>query len=150
MRHCAWIFSICIALLTACGEQLSTPGQVGSLQQVPRNRTLILDCVDAGICAGQMKDYDSFNPYLPGRTARTGFQFLYEPLYFYNAYGKDDNVIPWIATGHEFNEGFTEVVVEIRKGVKWSDGQPWTARYLVSTINLLRANAPKLVFSTDM
>ena len=90
--------------LCACG---GGDGGAGGLKNVPRNRTLILDCVDAGICAGQMKDFDSFNPYLPGRTARTGYQFLYEPLYFYNAYGAGENIIPWIATGHDFNEDHT-------------------------------------------
>ncbi len=148
MKHYMWILSIGAALLTACGGEQA--GEVRSLEQIPRNRTLILDCVDAGICAGQMKDYDTFNPYLPGRTARTGYQFLYEPLYFYNAYGKDDNVIPWIATGHEFNADFTEVVVDIREGVTWSDGQPWTAHDFVFTINMLKANAPMLLYSTDM
>ena len=133
--------------LCACG---GGDGGAAGLKNVPRNRTLILDCVDAGICAGQMKDFDSFNPYLPGRTARTGYQFLYEPLYFYNAYGAGENIIPWIATGHDFNEDHTEVVVHIRDGVTWSDGQPWTAHDFVFTINLLKSNAPLLLFSTDM
>ena len=111
---------------------------------------MILDCVDPNTCSGQMKDYDTFNPYLPGRTSRTGYQFLYEPLYFYNAYGASDNIIPWIATGHEFNADFTEVTVHIRDGVKWSDGQPWTAHDFVFTINMLKDNAPVLLYSTDM
>ncbi|MFT5087159.1 MAG: peptide/nickel transport system substrate-binding protein [Candidatus Latescibacterota bacterium] len=148
--------TLCALFLISCGGGQETGGgqqsggEVTSLEQIARNRTLILDCVDAGICAGQMKDYDTFNPYIPGRTARTGYQFLYEPLYFYNAYGKSDNVIPWIATGHEFNGDFTEITVHIRDGVKWSDGQPWTAQDFVFTINMLKDNAPVLLWSTDM
>ena len=87
---------------------------------------------------------------MPGQTSRTGYQFLYEPLYFYNAYGAADNIIPWIATGHEFNADYTEVTVAIRTGVTWSDGQPWTAHDFAFTINILKANAPLLLFSTDM
>jgi peptide/nickel transport system substrate-binding protein len=117
---------------------------------VPRECTLIVDCLDQS-CAGQIQDYDSFHPYLPGTTSRTGYNFLYEPLYFYNAYSESgDNIIPWIATGHQYNEDFTEVTVQIRPGVEWSDGQPWTARDLVFTIEMLRANAPELTFSVDM
>ena len=132
-------------LLTACG-----PTNQDGPQNVPRNRTLIVDCLDQS-CAGQIQDYDSFHPYLPGSTSRTGYNFLYEPLYFYNAYSKgDDNITPWIATGHAYNDDFTEVTVQIRPGVEWSDGQPWTARDLVFTINMLKANAPDLTFSVDM
>jgi hypothetical protein len=41
----------------------------------------------------QMQDYDAFNPYIPG-VSSTGSNFLYEPLYYYNAYGEEDNLIP--------------------------------------------------------
>ena len=70
------------------------------------------------------------------------------PWDFYNAFAGE--MIPWIATGHRFNDDYTEVTIDIRPGVKWSDGRPWTARDLVFTINMLRANAPDLSYSTDM
>ena len=150
----SWCAVLSIAWLSACGGGDEKTGAETSsaprLKQVPRNRTLFMDCVDPGTCAGQMKDYDSFNPYLPGKTSRTGYQFLYEPLYFYNAYKEKDNITPWIAEGHQFNEDFTEVTVKIRPGVEWSDGMPWTAHDLVFTINMLKQNAPVLLFSTDM
>ncbi len=121
-----------------------------SLPDVPRERTLILDCAESGICAGQLNDWNIFNPYLPNTAARTGYNFMLEPLYFYNAYADSDNIIPWIAESHEFNEDFTEVTVNIRDGVAWSDGTPWTANDLVFTINMLKDNAPTLLFSVDM
>ena len=139
-----------LSWLSACGGPREEAGAPASLKDVPRNRTLILDCVDPGNCAGQLKDYDSFNPYVPGNISRTGYQFLYEPLYFYNAYKERDNLIPWIAASHQFNDDYTEVTVAIRPGVEWSDGTPWTAHDLVFTINMLKANAPHLTFSTDM
>ena len=136
----AWLF-------VACGESPSNrPGT--AVRQVPRNRTLIMDCASIGICAGQIKDYNTFNPYFAGTTSRTGFNFVYEPLYFYNAFKGE--MIPWIATGHQFNEDYTEIVIVIRPGVEWNDGQPWTAHDLVFTIDMLRENAPILSYSTDM
>jgi len=117
---------------------------------VPRHRTLIMDCADSQVCGGQIQDYNTFNPFIPGNASRTGWNFLYENLYYYNAFREADNLIPWIAEGHQFNEDFTEIEVKIRDGVTWSDGTPWTARDLVFTIELLKENAPELGYSTDM
>ena len=119
-----------------------------ALIQVPRNRTLIMDCAESGTCAGQIKDYNTFNPYRPESTSRTGYNFVFEPLYFYNAF--KGRLIPWIATDHRFNDAYTEVEITIRPGVQWSDGMPWTAHDLVFTINMLKDNAPLLSYSTDM
>ena len=129
-------------LWVGCGTPETANGS-GALKEVPRERTMILGLL-------QMLDYDSFNPYLPGVTSDTGFNFLFEPLYFYNAYGKKDNLVPWIAEGHEYNEDYTEVTIKIRPDVAWSDGQPWAVHDLVFTINMLKDNAPELSFSTDM
>lgn len=136
-------------LLSGCGEHPADEGgQSGSIRQVPRNRTLIMDCAENNTCSGQIQDYNSFNPYLPGTTSRTGYNFVYEPLYFYNAFKGE--MIPWVATGHKFNEDYTEIVIDIRPGVRWSDGTAWTAHDLVFTINMLREHAPQLTYSTDM
>ena len=137
------LFLVLMAFLTSCGNS----GQ----ESVARNRTLIMDCSSLQDCSGQIKDYNSFNPFLLIGVSKTGWNFLYEPLYFYNAYDTTgENIIPWIATGHQYNQDYTEVTIGIREGVKWSDGQPWTAHDLVFTINMLKANAPQLAFSTDM
>ena len=122
--------------LAACGFD------EGGIKHVPRNRTLILGLP-------QMRDYDSFNPFIVG-TQSPGFDYLFEPLYFYNAYVEKDHVIPWIATSHEYNADYTEVTIHIRKGVTWSDGRPWTAHDLKFTVDMLKAHAPELAFSTDM
>jgi len=130
---------LCLTL-ASCGD--SGDGSPTSLKQVPRNRTLILG-------VRLMTDYDSFNPFILG-TSSPGFDYQYEPLYFYNAYVGQDNVIPWIATGHEFNDDYTQVTIHIRKGVTWSDGHAWTAHDLKYTVDMLKAHAPELAFSTDM
>jgi len=129
---------------------LGCGGDQYGLEPIPRNRTLIMDCAESATCAGQIQDYNAFNPYLPGATSRTGYNFLYEPLYFYNAFREQDNLIPWISESHQYNPAFTEVVIKIRRNVTWSDDQPWTAHDLVFTINMLKDNAPELTNSTDM
>ena len=143
-----------ILSLLAVTVLFAAPAFGQDIPDVPRNRTLIMDCAESGTCAGQLLDYNQFNPYIPGggAAARTGYNFMLEPLYFYNAYtpNPDEAIIPWIATGHEYNDDFTQVTVHIREGVEWSDGMPWTANDLVFTINMLKDNAPNVAFSVDM
>ena len=139
-----------LSSLLACCLLIACGGDINDKADVPRNRSLIMNCTPPNTCAGQIQDYDSFNPFLPGSISSTGHNFLYEPLYFYNPYGKEQNLIPWIATGHEYNDDFTEVTIHLREGVKWSDGTPWTAADLVFTIDMLKKNAPVLNASVDM
>ena len=139
-------------LLLASLSFIACSGDEGGyvLKKVPRNRTLIMDCAEANSCSGQIQDYNSFNPFIPGSISRIGFNFLYEPLYFFNAYEENSELIPWIAESHRFNEDYTELVVKIRPGVEWSDGHPWSAHDFVFTINMLVEHTPQLVYSTDM
>ena len=136
--------------LAACTGQDPNAASGNGLKNVPRNRTLIMDCSESNTCAGQIQDYNSFNPFIPGSISRIGYNFLYEPLYFFNAYEDDAELVPWIAESHEFSPDYTELTVRIRSDVEWSDGHPWTAHDFVFTINMLRAHAPQLVHSTDM
>ena len=136
--------------LAACTGQDPNAASGNGFKNVPRNRTLIMDCAEGNTCAGQIQDYNSFNPFIPGSISRIGYNFLYEPLYFFNAYEDDAELVPWIAESHEFNSDYTELTVRIRSDVEWSDGHPWTAHDFVFTINMLRAHAPQLVHSTDM
>ena len=136
--------------LAACTGQDPNAASGNGFKNVPRNRTLIMDCSESNTCAGQIQDYNSFNPFIPGSISRIGYNFLYEPLYFFNAYEDDAELVPWIAESHEFSPDYTELTVRIRRDVEWSDGHPWTAHDFVFTINMLRAHAPQLVHSTDM
>ena len=145
------VLLVCSVLFLGCGGgESGDVEESGRLGSVARSRTLIMDCAESTTCGGQMVDYDSFNPFVPGALSRTGFNFLYEPLYFFNAYEKDAELIPWIATGHRFDDSFTELEIDIRRGVEWSDGVPWTAEDLVFTINMLKQHSPELLYSTDM
>ena len=129
-----------LALLLVVGCSGESP------QPVPRERTLIVAYPTSG--HNQIQDYDSFNPFLPGLASRSGYNFLYEPLYFYNV--ERDTLISWIAEDHRYSADFRELEIDIRPGVEWSDGAPWTAHDLVFTIDMLRSNYPHLLFSTDM
>ena len=143
-----YIIPILLSFYSCGSETVHEDKFIADLEKVPRDRTLIMDCAQSNVCGGQIQDYNSFNPFLPGTTSRTGYNFLYEPLYYYNAFKNE--IIPWISTGHSFENNYTKVTIQIRDGVYWSDGVPWTAHDLVFTINMLKDNAPSLTYSTDL
>src|SRR5690606_14090916 len=80
-----------------------------------------------------------FNHFTPG-TSRSGYyQACTEGLFYYNMIG--DEFIPWLAEGYEFNDDFTEVVVTLRDGVLWSDGEPFDTGDIAFTFETMLADS---------
>lgn len=46
-----------------------------------------------------------------------------------------DEAIPNLATEWEYNEDATEITIHLREGIKWSDGEPFTADDVVFALN---------------
>ncbi|MDQ6883339.1 MAG: ABC transporter substrate-binding protein [Candidatus Dormibacteraeota bacterium] len=72
----------------------------------------------------------NYNPYSPNSLTST---WLYEPLLVRN--GLSCVVTPWLATGYTW-QGADNLTLPIRDGVKWSDGQSFTAKDVAFTLNL--------------
>jgi peptide/nickel transport system substrate-binding protein len=66
---------------------------------------------------------------------RTATTYMYEPLEYVNTL--NGAYTPFLATGHSF-VGNTKVQFTIRKGVKWSDGKPFTPQDVMFTFDLLK------------
>lgn len=75
---------------------------------------------------------ENFNPYNYGGPANIVQDFVYEPLWIYNVWHPDQD-FPALATSYEFNADLTEITYHLREGVKWSDGEPFTADDVVFT-----------------
>lgn len=137
-----------------------TPAVAPSSQttsQIPREQTLIFSESDA---VNQFADVQIMNPHLPG-VARSGWHFAFEPLYLYNPYYNDqvcgpagltckNGEIPYQAESYAYSADYTQLSIKLRKGIAWSDGQPFTASDVAFTVNMLKDNAPKLAWSVDM
>lgn len=135
----------------------STAPVAANVAEVPRNQTLILSVSDS---INQMTDTDIMNPFLQG-AQRTGWHFSFEPLFYYDSVWNDkvsappgltgkNGEIPYQAESYSYNPEYTELTVKLKPNITWSDGKPFTTDDVVFTINMLKDNAPKLNFSTNI
>jgi peptide/nickel transport system substrate-binding protein len=131
----------------AAGEAAATaaPAVVEGVREVARERTLILMFAGG---EGQFPNTGLANVYNPGTNGHRAVTGSFEPLFYYSAFA--DEHIPWLATSYEYNDDFTELVVNIREGVEWSDGTPFTANDVAFTLNMLIENAPLLRNSSEV
>ncbi len=108
-------------VLAACGQG---PAQSSSKQPV------------LTIVPSPIGDFTrNFNPLTP--TADYGsLGMIYETLLYFNSL--DGSVKPWLASSYQFSSDAKTITFTLRDGVKWSDGQPFTADDVVFTLNLLK------------
>jgi len=79
-----------------------------------------------------------FNPY-NGSVNGQSFGVLYEPL-VYDIYDNllNDKKTPWLASDYQWSTDNKTLTFTIRSGVKWTDGQPFTAADVVFSFALLK------------
>lgn len=75
----------------------------------------------------------NFNPFSTQSLPMTS-QSIYEPLFIYS--NTDSKITPWLATEWKTNADSTVVTFTLRDGVQWSDGEPFVAQDVVTSINL--------------
>jgi peptide/nickel transport system substrate-binding protein len=80
---------------------------------------------------------ESHNPYLGDSSAsKYGYgKVIFEPLALVNPTG-DLKTTPWLAESVEWNADYTQLTVVPRPGVKWSDGEDFTADDIVFTFSM--------------
>jgi len=82
----------------------------------------------------------NFNPLLgEGSSCRWPTHFgIYEPLFVWNTIQSE--AVPWLAESWAFSEDNLTLTFNIRQGVTWSDGTPFTANDVAFTWNLMIGN----------
>jgi peptide/nickel transport system substrate-binding protein len=107
----------------------------GSISSLPRNETLYTTGTSYGPPV-------NWNPLDLGNFA-TGTQgLIYEPLNLYDPLKNGGTYDPWLATNTPATGWHgNKYVIDVRSGVKWSDGQPLTAADVAYSINLARTNS---------
>ena len=80
----------------------------------------------------------NFNPFTNNPLVPT-VAGIHEPLMIYNAIKGE--LVPWLADKYEFSPDNKTLTFTLHNGVKWSDGQPFTAKDVVFTFNLFKNNS---------
>lgn len=107
----------------------------GALRPVPRNRTYIVASSVDGPVLTTVNNANFFNPSVD---LRNGMMYATEPLFWFDFFRNE--LIPWLAEGYKYDDGFTSLTIKVRKGAEWSDGHPFTARDVAYTYNMLVEN----------
>jgi peptide/nickel transport system substrate-binding protein len=82
---------------------------------------------------------NDFNPLVPTSTlvSWTAVGYIYEPLLQYDML-KPGTVYPWLATSATWSNHDKTLTFQLRRGVTWSDGVPFTSKDVVFTFDLLK------------
>ena len=120
-----WVAGFCAAAM------LVVTGCAGNAYSGSNNASTVVIQGDSG----NPTLVENFNPFAAGGTQLGGTRLIYEPLEI--ASPIDGTFDEFLATGHKFTTP-TTLVFTLRQGVKWSDGQPFTAADVLFTFNLLK------------
>jgi peptide/nickel transport system substrate-binding protein len=140
------LLAILSLLLSQCSPAAPTteaaatqpPAGGEDYSQAARQDTVIFD-----IDGGKVADPTLWNPFVPGNRRDHGYhQVVMEPLFILNY--ETGQIEPWLGESFTANDSLDVWTLKIRDGVKWSDGQPYTADDVVFTIQMLLDHAPDL------
>ncbi|MFC4012565.1 ABC transporter substrate-binding protein [Nonomuraea purpurea] len=126
-RTPAGIAVAAVVLLAGC------TGTEGAARDTPAADGMI-GFLDYGGFGGGAEPQANYNPYLDA-TRLGATDYLFERLMVFNTYACTPQ--PWLATEYSWTDPRT-LVFKIRQGVKWNDGQPFTAKDVAFTYNLIK------------
>jgi peptide/nickel transport system substrate-binding protein len=80
------------------------------------------------------------NPFLSSSAGSSlGYKYMiYEPIAMMNPVRPADPGKPWLATKWSWNTDYTQITITARDGVKWSDGQAFSAADIAYTFQLMK------------
>ncbi|GCE31228.1 peptide ABC transporter substrate-binding protein [Dictyobacter alpinus] len=124
-----------LVIVSACGN---SQNQGNGKQPTAGNG--MIETLNAGAFGGGSNPQLNYHPFSATSLIPINAGYIYEPLMVQNTYSC--NVVPWLATAYKWQDPKT-LNFTIRDGVKWSDGQAFSADDVVFTLNLLH-KAPAL------
>lgn len=123
------LFALTAAIVVALS------GCAGTESPTPPGATIL------GISNGGTGPFtDNFNPLSPtGMSGTAGL--IYEPLFFFNRRAAlTAKPVPVLGSSYSWNDSGTVLTIRTRAGITWSDGQPFSAKDVAFTMNLLHSH----------
>lgn len=114
---------LAVGLVAACGGT-ATSGGAGA------SGVLTVTTGAAGTFA------DDFNPFSPNVEDPTN-GMIYEPLFFFNTV-RSGEVDPWLGTSYTWADAGRVLKLQLRHGVTWTDGKPFTSADVVFTLDMAK------------
>jgi peptide/nickel transport system substrate-binding protein len=112
-------------VLSACGS-----GSTPSTRKGPPQPLIIVPNTGGDLV-------QNFNPFLNGSVNSYGqFGPVYETLLFFNRANGTSK--PWLADSATYSPDATQITFQLHPGIKWSDGQPFTAADVAFTFNVMQ------------
>jgi len=122
--------------VTACsGSAKKKPSANSSGQSSPSGTPKQGGTVTIANVAGQTWTCQ-FNPFNPAVNPES-LGFVYEPLVYVNVLRNQEET-PMLASSYKWSGDNKSITFTIRSGVKWSDGQPFTAEDVAYTFDILK------------
>ena len=112
-------------------EPTAVPEEEG-IKDVPREKTFINGY---WYYEGELREWDIYTPFCLGGDYQLGMNMIYEGMAYWNAFR--DETYWWQAESAEYNDDNTELTINLRPEIEWSDGTPFTADDVVYTIQHL-------------
>ena len=97
---------------------------------------------------GRFIDHELWNPYAIGANHQQGPNLIFEPLAFFSAFA--DEEIMWLAESYSYNDDFTELTINCREGITWSDGEDFDCEDVVYTLNTLKELKEQVRWGKDV
>jgi peptide/nickel transport system substrate-binding protein len=85
------------------------------------------------------QDFNPFSATSSG-TILHSTDLYYEPLFFFNTLDPSQAPADLLGTGYSWSGGGKTLTITTRSGVKWSDGQAFSAADVAFTFNLIKSN----------
>jgi peptide/nickel transport system substrate-binding protein len=139
---------ICSMLLSACGAPAAPAASAPAANSAAPAASTDASKAYLTINFEQVSTWvRNFNPFSANKLGSTNTA-IYEPMMIYNK--STGELVPWLATGFKWSDDNLSLTFTLRPNVKFSDGQPLTAKDVVYTFDLLKTNTALTGFASSV